>query len=694
MDNATLYRTLYTIRRFEETVLENFPKGVFYGTTHTYLGQEANAAGILTHLRPGDIVFSNHRCHGHFLVYGGDPRALFAEMMGKPTGVCAGRGGSQHLQWRDFYSNGIQGGIVPVATGMALAEKRKGSRALAVCFLGDGTLGQGVIYESFNLAALWGAPILYVVEDNRIAQTTPAEQALAGEIAARFQAFGIPVREADTSDVLEVHALAGELLEEIRTLGAPRALILHTARFGPHSKGDDTRDPAEVARLRETRDPLQIHRSRLAPEEAAAIEAEVSAQVQAAFQAALEDGGWTVDGGRWTVDDGRGTGDGGRRTTDGGRQTTGVVSHSAPRTSHPAPRTSHPAPPNSLPLLACLNAGLHSAFQADERVLILGEDLLDPYGGAFKVTRGLSTAFPDRVLSTPISEAGFTGLAAGMALRGLRPVVEIMFGDFVTLIADQVINHIAKFRWMYNDQVRVPLVIRTPMGGRRGYGPTHSQSIEKLYLGVPGLRVLAPAALGDPGALLAETILHTEDPVLFVENKLLYLERVFNGDEEWTVDGGQWTVDDRPQTTDGTSHPAPLSPTYRLRLRGAPPPDLTIAAYGYMASLARQAATRLAYEHEIFAEIIVPTQLSPVDDAAILDSLRRTGRLLTVEEGTLTLGWGAEIAARAAEALGPALRSTHRLAARDLPIPASVPLEARILPQVEDIIAAGSRLVA
>jgi pyruvate/2-oxoglutarate/acetoin dehydrogenase E1 component len=173
-------------------------------------------------------------------------------------------------------------------------------------------------------------------------------------------------------------------------------------------------------------------------------------------------------------------------------------------------------------VLEALNQALHDSFRLDEMVFLLGEDVLDPYGGAFKVTRGLSTAYPGRVLTTPISEAGITGIAAGMALRGLRPVVEIMFGDFITLIADQLINHIAKFRWMYNDQVRVPLVIRTPMGGRRGYGPTHSQTLEKLYLGVPGLRVLAPSSVGDPGGLLSRAILEDDDPVLFVENKLLY----------------------------------------------------------------------------------------------------------------------------------------------------------------------------
>ncbi len=658
MDDTHLYRTLCTIRRFEETVLENFPKGVFHGTTHTYLGQEANAVGILSHLRPEDIVFSNHRCHGHYIARGGDLRALFAEMMGKPGGVCAGRGGSQHLHWQNFYSNGIQGGIVPLATGMALAEKRKGSGALAVCFLGDGTLGQGVIYESFNLAALWSAPILYVLEHNRIAQTTPSDLTLAGEAAARFRAFGIPVQEADTSDVLAIHALAGDLLGEIRSRGEPRALILHTVRFGPHSKGDDTRDPAAVARLRKARDPLEIHRPRLDPETAAAIEEEAAARVAAAFRQALEDEPWSAEAARHAAE-------------------------GAPLPRRPvfqAPASVPPAPPPTV--LEALNAGLRRALESDADVLLLGEDLLDPYGGAFKVTQGLSEAFPGRVLPTPISEAGFTGLAAGMALRGLRPVVEIMFGDFVTLIADQIVNHSAKFRWMYNGQASVPLLIRTPMGGRRGYGPTHSQSLEKMYLGVPGLRVLAPAALGDPGALLAEAILHTEDPVLFVENKLLYLERIFRGDAEWET--AVWTPESR---TEGTA-----SPVYRLRLRGAPPPSLTIAAYGYMAGLARQAARRLAYEEEIFAEIIVPTQLSPVDEAAVLASARRTGTLLTVEEGTLTLGWGAEILARAAEALGPSLRAARRLAAPDLPIPASLPLEESLLPRTEDIFVAARQM--
>ena len=193
-------------------------------------------------------------------------------------------------------------------------------------------------------------------------------------------------------------------------------------------------------------------------------------------------------------------------------------------------------------VLERLNFALHHAMETDERVHVLGEDILDPYGGAFKVTRGLSTKFPERVLTTPISEAVIAGLTAGMAMRGLRPVVEIMFGDFVPLIADQLINHAAKFRWMYNDQIRVPMVVRTPMGGRRGYGPTHSQSLEKMFLGVPGLKVVAPNTLGDPAILLTAAIAD-EDPVLFIEHKLLYTRPLL---ESGKGDLAEFDVEERP----------------------------------------------------------------------------------------------------------------------------------------------------
>ena len=288
-DDIELYRMLYRIRHFEETVLANFPKGVFMGTTHTYLGQEANAVAVLGQIQPQDIVFSSHRCHGHFLVYGGDLRALFAELMGRATGVCGGRGGSQHLHWRNFYSNGIQGGIVPVATGMALAEKRASSGAIAVVFLGDGTLGEGIVYETFNLASLWKVPVLYVLENNHIAQTTPVELAAAGDLQARFHAFGIPAIELDSSDVREIYPLAQEMLAKVRERSAPAGLILSTCRFGPHSKGDDTRTSEEIELLLRTRDPLNIQAARLRPQDRTVVEDEIQMEISTAFQQALND---------------------------------------------------------------------------------------------------------------------------------------------------------------------------------------------------------------------------------------------------------------------------------------------------------------------------------------------------------------------------------------------------------------------
>ena len=289
ISNHNLYRTLYLIRRFEETVLVNFARGVFYGTTHTYLGQEANAVGVLASIQDDDIIFSNHRCHGHFLAYGGNPRALFSELMGRATGVCGGRGGSQHLHWRNFYSNGVQGGIVPIATGMALAEKYKKTEVVTIVFLGDGTLGEGIIYEALNMAAIWKAPILFVLENNKIAQTTGIEFSLAGVIPARFRAFGIPTLHIDTSDVLEILPVSAELINKVRRNHGPHALILDTHRFGPHSKGDDTRNPELVNQLWQAHDPIKIHAGRLTADEKLSIESDVEDEIKTAFENAIND---------------------------------------------------------------------------------------------------------------------------------------------------------------------------------------------------------------------------------------------------------------------------------------------------------------------------------------------------------------------------------------------------------------------
>ncbi len=287
-DDLSLYRTMLLIRRFEERLLDEFSTGRLVGTTHAYIGQEADAAGIFPVLSPDDVIFTNHRCHGHFLAYGGDPYRLAAELMGKSTGLVGGRGGSQHIHWRNFYSNGIQGGIVPVATGMALAEKSKGSGAIVVVFLGDGTLGEGALYESLNIASLWSLPILFVVENNRYAQTTPISLALAGSIPARFNAFGIESWERDTTDVREVLLAAGEAVDHVRKSTRPAGLILHTYRFAAHSKGDDVRDPQEIAGFKQ-KDPLSLHASRLTDSVIQAAEGEVASVIEDAFIRAAAD---------------------------------------------------------------------------------------------------------------------------------------------------------------------------------------------------------------------------------------------------------------------------------------------------------------------------------------------------------------------------------------------------------------------
>ena len=341
-------------------------------------------------------------------------------------------------------------------------------------------------------------------------------------------------------------------------------------------------------------------------------------------------------------------------------------------------------------VLSSLNAGLLRAMQKDEHVYLLGEDILDPYGGAFKVTKGCSSAFPERVLAAPISEAGLAGVSAGMALRGLRPVLEIMFGDFITLTADQLVNHISKFHWMYDHSVRLPMVIRAPMGGRRGYGPTHSQTLEKLFIGIPGLTLIAPLNLTgendaqQPGGLLEDVILRTEEPVLFIENKLQYLLPVYQPQDLPELD---WLVEQ--PVKNASMNP----PTYLVRVSGAPAARVSLTAYGYMAELARQAMLKLAYEDEIFVELVIPTRLAPFDITALADSIKRTGRLVTVEEGNLTGGWGAEVMARALEEVGGRLRAAVRVAARDLPVAAAPSLENEILPDVEDIVQAVRKVV-
>jgi len=279
---AEHYRVAAAIRRFEQVLLDQFALGRIGGTTHTCIGQEITAVGVTAALdRSRDCVFSNHRGHGHFLAYCGEIFALLAEILGRPEGVCGGRGGSQHLHLQNFYSNGVQGGTVGNAVGVALAEKKRRSGAVTCVWLGDGTFGEGLVYEAMNIASLWRLPIVFLVEQKGIAQTTPTELQMAGGVAGRCVAFGIPVAEISGTHLDETLATASRVIDAVRAEQRPHCLVSHAIRLGPHSKGDDTRDPA-VLQAAWAKDPVLLLREKLGPA-AAAIDREVAELINAAL---------------------------------------------------------------------------------------------------------------------------------------------------------------------------------------------------------------------------------------------------------------------------------------------------------------------------------------------------------------------------------------------------------------------------
>lgn len=327
--------------------------------------------------------------------------------------------------------------------------------------------------------------------------------------------------------------------------------------------------------------------------------------------------------------------------------------------------------------LGSLNGALHALLESDDRVMVIGEDIVDPYGGAFKVTKGLSTRYPDRVLSTPISEAAITGIGTGLALRGVPAVVEIMFGDFLTLAADQLVNHAAKFRLMYGSEVPVPLVVRTPVGAGRGYGPTHSQSLEKIFLGIPGLTVVAPSHFHDPGEELRAAVEHA-GPVLFLEHKLLYPRRLVAGTEHLAIEG----VGRGPfATAIVRNHP----PTHAS--------DLVILSYGGISRFLEEMLKDYVDE-EIWCTAILPSCISEPDMELILREVLAAGRVLVVEEGCAGYGWGQDLSHRIQEAAFGRLAAPVRcLAADPTVIPASFAREAAVMVSREKIEAAALELM-
>ncbi len=636
MLEEALYRG-YLVRVVEEELLKLFSSGKVAGTTHTCIGQEMSAVALAASLdSQRDIIFSNHRCHGHYVAWTDDVEGLIAEVMGKRTGVCAGIGGSQHLCGNGFFSNGIQGGIVPVSAGLAFARKLDQQRGLVAVCIGDGTLGEGVIYEVFNIAVKWHLPLLIVLENNLYAQSTSQGETLAGDICARAAAFGMRTWHGDTWDYQRLAGLVREAVSYVRSECAPTFVRVDTYRLAAHSKGDDDRDRAEIQRYAQ-RDPIN----------------QLLAMESSADDPMLQ-----------TIRE---------RVREAIRQAEGagpLELKSAMRLTPAGPTLRTPNGLAGGTQLEAINQALKDWLRDDAQVMVLGEDIRSPYGGAFKVTKGLSDLYPERVLNTPISEAAIVGIGNGLSLGGRRAVVEVMFGDFLTLCFDQILNHAAKFHGMYNQRVANPVVIRTPMGGGRGYGPTHSQNLEKHFAGVPGLTVLVLHHRTQVGPLY-RALRDFDHPTLIIENKLLYRERC---DAPLPAGYDLYESGDRFGAT-------------LLRPKAAA--DVTLVAFGRMGMLAEKALARLAAEEEIYVELILPLQVSPFDPALVLESVSRTAKLLVIEEGAMGFDLGSEvIAAASVRYRGEKRLHCQRIAAAAAAIPSAPALEQEVLPSETQIFAA------
>lgn len=633
---ATIIKQALTIRLVEEKLLRLFSEGKLFGTVHTCIGQEFVGVSVGHYLRSDDYIFSNHRCHGHFLSCGGTIEGLIAEIMGKPTGVCSGKGGSQHLHHDRFFSNGVQGGIVPVAAGLAFSQKLNQTPGIGIVFLGDGTLGEGVIYETMNIASKWNLPLLFVLENNLYAQSTHQSQTLAGNIGDRFRAFGI---ESTQSDTWHWEALLEDMagsMKYVRATGKPRFHQVDTYRLKAHSKGDDNRSPEEVQSYWE-RDPLsKIMEEHGQDELLREMISEINMQIDCAVKKA-EEVPFFKEVKYWNI---------------------GL--NKKPEWEE--------RPFEKERILNSIYHALDEAMSSNNKIILLGEDIEGPYGGAFKVTQDLSQRHEQRVHNTPISEAALVGIGSGLALSGFLPVIEIMFGDFMMLAADQWVNHAAKFRYMYNNQVSVPLIVRTPMGGNRGYGPTHSQCLEKHFLGIPQTKVLCLHHRYSPYLLYRDLLQSIDKPTLVIENKTLYANY----------------TDPKAPTGYQLCHSKDQFPI--TWLRSTSPADVTMMAIGGMCLEAEKAAIQLFEEEEIIADLFFPSQLYPFDIGALESSLSNTKRLLVVEEGQRFASFSSEVVAQVAERFPSLNVKSRRLAAKENPIPASRPLEEYSLPSVNAIV--------
>jgi 2-oxoisovalerate dehydrogenase E1 component len=648
-DLVEMHRRMLLIRGFEQRVAALYRDGEVPGFVHLSIGQEAAAVGACWPLRATDVITSTHRGHGHCLAKGLDPLGMFAELMGKDQGTNRGRGGSMHIadpKLGIFGANGIVAAGLPIAAGAATAAQLRADGSVAVAFFGDGAPAQGAFHEALNLAAVWRLPVVFFCENNGYAEFSPAATQHRAPLAHRAAGYGLRYVAVDGNDVAATAAAMEDVVLAARAGEGPAVVEAATYRWHGHYEGDPQRyrSPEEV-REWEARDPLLAHERVLraegvADDEIKALEASVAADLDGAVEAA-------------------------RRLTAPDPATVGdfVVRSRPERPEPPAPAADAP----DFRTMDAIRAALEAELESDERVFVAGIDV-GAGGNVFGLTRGLAERFGGRVRDTPISETAIMGAGVGLAMAGMRPVVELMYLDFLGVCFDQLLNQAAKLPFMTGGAAEMALTVRTQFGAGRSSGSQHSQSLEALLAHIPGLSVVMPSTPADTYGLLRAAI-QDPNPVVFIENRLLY-----------GMKGPQPPAD----------HIVPLGRSAIVR----PGTDATVVSVSRMVHEALAAAEALAAEG-ISVEVIDLRTVAPLDMAPVLDSVHRTSRLLVAHEAAVPFGIGAEIAASVArEAFWDLDAPIERIGAAATPPPYAPELERAWLPGRDEIAAAVRRLVA
>lgn len=641
LDRAMLERMLL-IRAFEQRLADAWAAGeVPTEAIHLSIGQEATAVGVCFAMRADDYIATTHRGHGHMLAKGADLDGMMAEMLAKATGLCGGKGGSMHVTDAAvgaIGANGIVGASPLVAVGAAHAARLRGSDQVAVAFLGDGATNQGMFHEALNFAAVMRLPAVFVVENNLYGEFTSVRRHMGIErIADRAAAYGITGETVDGNDVRAVYEATQRALRRARSGEGPTLLECLTYRWHGHMEGESVgyRSAEEITAWK---DKCPIKRMREALHARGCLDDVASNALSASADRAVADA-WT----RATA----------APAPDRAALTRDVYAPDARSLYVPTPI---PASTREITYSQALFEALAEEIARDDRTYLLGEDVTT--GGYFSVTVGLVDKFgPARIVDTPISEYAIVGSAVGAAMTGARPIVEILFSDFLTTCMDPVVNQAAKLRYMSGGQYSVPMVLRTPGGAGLGMAAQHSQSLEAWLTGIPGLIIVAPATPRDAKGLLKAAI-RSNNPVLFFEDKLLY-------PVTGPVPEGDYLV--------------PLGVS-DIKREGR---DVTVVSIGAALGKAMEAANQLA-ARGIEAEVVDVRTLVPLDLATIVKSVMKTGRLVTIEDAPVMHGFGAEIVARVVEVASDALRSAPvRVGALSVPIPYNSALENLALPDAE-----------